>query len=235
MKSDWPRRGRINQAVAPSLCRTAFFLCLLFLPLTLFAEEPRTISPLRSLLEAEVHTQLLPGTQVLIDPVAIERFLQALEGVPPDWATVYGHGRHDPGHDERLFNLNRERDAARQGKEALHRRIAFVWSGELSAYDSENGGFRVALGPKLTPTAWGVVRFKYDDLPGNLVAVPTPGQREGLLQRIEQGHVIEIDVVMAGTLIPDESIVYDFSHDQEGLGVIMPVVRVEEIVYLLPL
>jgi hypothetical protein len=34
-------------------------------------------------------------------------------------------------------------------------------------------------------------------------------------------------VVMTGRLIPDESVVYDFSHDQDGLGLIMPVVRVE--------
>jgi len=38
---------------------------------------------------------------------------------------------------------------------------------------------------------------------------------------------------MTGRLIPDESVVYDFSHDQEGLGVIMPVVKVERLDYLL--
>ena len=63
--------------------------------------------PLRtiSLLELD---QLLPsGTHLLVHRGAIESFLAALEGTPPDWATVYGRGHHDPDHDERLFNLNR--------------------------------------------------------------------------------------------------------------------------------
>ena len=34
-------------------------------------------------------------------------------------SVVYGHGHHDSGLDERLFTLNRERDAKRAGKEAL--------------------------------------------------------------------------------------------------------------------
>ena len=38
---------------------------------------------------------------------------------------------------------------------------------------------------------------------------------------------------MTGRLIPDEPVVYDFSHDQEGLGLIMPVVKVERLDYLL--
>ena len=72
-------------------------------------------------------------------------------------------------HDERLFTLNRERDAKRAGNPALTQRITFVWFGELSLYDAEAGGFRIALGPRLTPTRWGVVRFKCEDLPSNLV------------------------------------------------------------------
>jgi len=44
----------------------------------------------------------------------------------------------------------------------------------------------------------------------------------------------EIDVVMIGRLAPEESLIYDFSHDQEGLGLIMPVVRVDEMFYRLP-
>jgi hypothetical protein len=38
---------------------------------------------------------------------------------------------------------------------------------------------------------------------------------------------------MTGTLIPSESIVYDFSHGEEGRGLIMPVVRVERVDVLL--
>lgn len=36
-------------------------------------------------------------------------------------------------------------------------------------------------------------------------------------------------VVMAGVLIPTESVIYDFSYEQDGVGLIMPVVRVEQV------
>jgi hypothetical protein len=71
-------------------------------------------------------------------------------------------------------------------------------------------------------------------LPGNLIAVPAHPQRENLLSKISQGQSIEIHVVMVGALIPDESIMYDFSHDQDGLGLIMPVVGIEDVLYVLP-
>ena len=69
---------------------------------------------------------------------------------PPDWPKVYGQGHHDPDHDERLFALNRERDARREGKAPLQWLITFVWLGELSQFDDQSGGFPIALGPKLT-------------------------------------------------------------------------------------
>lgn len=37
---------------------------------------------------------------------------------------------------------------------------------------------------------------------------------------------------MTGRLISEESIVYDFSHEEEGRGLIMPVVRIERMDYL---
>jgi hypothetical protein len=146
---------------------------------------------------------------------------------------VYGRGHHDPAHDERLFTLNRERDAKRTGNPALRQLITFVWFGELSRYDAEAGGFRVAVGPKLTPTRWGVVRFKYEDLQGELVAKVSAPLRGELEQRFARGESVDITVAMTGRLIPEESVVYDFSHDQAGLGVIMPVVKVEHLDYLL--
>lgn len=57
--------------------------------------------------------------------------------------------------------------------------------------------------------------------------------RGELEQRLVRGESVDITVAMTGRLIPDESVVYDFSHDQEGLGVIMPVVKVERLDYLL--
>ena len=57
--------------------------------------------------------------------------------------------------------------------------------------------------------------------------------RDELEQRLAGGESVDITVAMTGRLIPDESVVYDFSHDQEGLGVIMPVVKLERLDYLL--
>lgn len=215
-------------------CWVAVVLAILLTaPTSLFAEEPFGVQPLLSVGLSESHPLLPPDTQLLIEARVIEQFLSAVDGVPPDWASVYGHGHHDSGLDERLFNLNRERDARRKGNNALRRRIAFVWSGELSTVDPESGGFRVVLGPKFTLTRWGLVRFKYEDLPGNLIAIPTADQRMRVQKTIQESRSFEIDVVMAGTLVPEESIVYDFSHDQEGLGLIMPVVRIDTLLYLL--
>jgi hypothetical protein len=90
----------------------------------------------------------------------------------------------------------------------------------------------VVLGPRFTSTGWGLVRFKYEDLPGTLATIASPAQHKELSQQLGRDRSIEIDVVMIGTLIPEESLVYDFSHDQEGLGLIMPVVRVDTVLYL---
>lgn len=198
-----------------------------------WAEDALGTRPLLTIAPKDLHVILPSNCRILIDPHSIEQFLDALDGIPPDWGLVYGRGHHDPAHDERLFTLNRLRDAKRTGNPALTQLITFVWFGELSRYDAEAGGFRVALGPKLTPTRWGVVRFKYENLPGNLVAKASATLRSELEQRLAQGESVDMTVAMTGRLIPDESIVYDFSHDQEGLGVIMPVVKVERLDYLL--
>ena len=186
-------------------------------------------SPLRYLDLDELDSILPPDATVLIRPASIEEFLTELDGEPPDWSAVYGHGHHDPGHDERLFALNRERDAKREGKQALLKQIVFIWSGALSRYDPVIGGFPIALGPKFIKTTWGMVRFKPEETPGNL-SIATDASQQGFLEGLlKQHHPVEIDVVMTGRLIPEESIVYDFSHEEEGLGLIMPFVRVEQV------
>ena len=90
----------------------------------------------------------------------------------------------------------------------------------------------MALGPVVTPTQWGDVRFKPDDLPGELKAIPPAETLDRLQREIAAGKTIELAVLLIGRLIPDESIVYDFSHDQEGRGLIMPVVRIEQVHYV---
>lgn len=201
-------------------------------PLILSAEESLGIKPLHDLPLSQIQQVLPPRTDLLVEANAIERFLHDLDGAPPDWVTLHGHGHDDPAHDERLFTLNRERDARREGHAILNRVIAFAWSGVLSTYDADSGGFHVVLGPRFTKTSWGLVRFKYEDLFGNLIAIPPSTHSKRLQAEIKQGRAPDIDVVMVGRLVPEESIVYDFSHDEEGRGVVMPVVRVQEILYL---
>lgn len=198
----------------------------------LAAEEVSGVGPLQIRSVREFAKTLANDIRFLDDPASIESFLAALDGEPPDWPTVYGQGHHDPGHDERLFNLNRARDAKREGNPALQTRIAFVWSGELSRFDPETDGYSIALGPVFTATRWGVVRFKPEDLPGELRAVPDPEQAVRVKELMDRGKPVEPAVLFIGRLIPGESLVYDFSHDEEGLGLIIPFVRIEQVHYV---
>jgi hypothetical protein len=208
-------------------------LLVLLAPPARGAEEGAGIGPLRFLSLSQFAAIIPQDIRFLDDAPSIEKFLTVLDGRPPDWSAIYGYGHHDPGHDDRLFALNRERDAGRDGNSALAERIAFRWSGELSRFDPEVQGFSVAVGPVFTTTRWGQVRFKPDDLPGGLKAIPPAGSVDRLQQELAAGKTVELAVIVIGRLIPEESIVYDFSHDQEGLGLIMPFVQVEEVHYLL--
>ena len=198
-----------------------------------WAEDALGMRPLLTIARKDLPTILPLDCHILIDPRSIEELLDALDGSPPNWDLVYGHGHHDSSLDERLFSLNRERDAKREGKKALQWTVVFLWSGELSRFDPTIGGFGLATGPTFTPTRWGVVRFKPEEVPSNLIVIPEPSIRDVLRRQLEAGRKIDIEIVMVGKLIPDESLVYDFSHDEEGVGIIMPVVRIERIEYLL--
>ena len=198
-----------------------------------WAEDAIGTRPLLTIARKDLHTILPSDCHILIDSHSIEQFLDVLDGNPPDWGLVYGHGHHDPALDERLFTLNRDRDAKRQGKEALQWTVVFLWSADLSRYDPTTGGFSLAIGPIFTPTRWGVVRFKPEEVPSNLVVIPNPSIRDVLRRQLDAGRKIGIEIAMVGRLIPDESLVYDFSHDEKGLGIIMPVVRIERVEYLM--
>lgn len=209
-------------------------LCLVLLaPVErVLADDVTGHGPLH-ILPDEKRIELLPaGTLFLMATPEVERFLDALDGEPPDWPTVYGHGHHDPGHDDRLFALNRERDAKRTGNPALSQLLTFAWIGELSRFDPVLGGYSVSLGPKFISTRWGIVRFKPEEAPGNLLVIPDPTATDYLSAALQQTGTVEIEVLMTGRLIPDESLVYDFSHAEEGQGLIMPVVRVERVDFL---
>jgi hypothetical protein len=183
--------------------------------------------------KADITMAIPAHSRLLISPESIEAFLETLDHTMPDWRAVHGAGHHDAGLDDRLFQLNRERDERRKDNEALTRRITFCWSGTLARYDPERGGFPVAVGPKFTTTAWGVVRFKPEDLPSNLTATAAPSLRDQLVNQMNGGKSLDLTVAMTGHLIPEESVIYDFSHEEEGQGLIMPVVRVEHVQYFL--
>lgn len=210
----------------------AVLIWLLAVPV-MGAEERAGIGPLQFSTLPQFSSALSSGIHFLDDAASIEAFLASLDREPPDWTSVYGQGHHDPGHDDRLFALNRERDASRAGSPALASKVAFRWSGELSRFDPEVQGFSVALGPVVTATRWGDVRFKPEDLPGELKAIPPAGILNRLRQQIEAGKSIELAVLLIGGLLPEESIIYDFSHDQEGRGLIMPVVLIEQMHYVI--
>lgn len=207
-----------------------FILSGLFLvPTPIRSEDATGPRPLRTISLSKIDSLLPAGTHVLIERNAIEAFLVALEGTPPDWATVYGHGHHDSGHDERLFNLNRERDAAREGNPVLNWHMAFVWPGELSQFDPTTQSYGVAVGPEFNATRWGMIRFKPDEFPSNLRVRPGKKLAGRINRSLAKHERVEVSVVMVGTLIPSESIIYDFSHDEEGVGLVMPVVKVEQV------
>ena len=212
--------------------RLAIFLIVISSITLIMSSYAQDADGMRPLFTRDGRTSILPtDVRLLDDADTIERFLEAVDGTPPNWKEVYGD--HGEAHGERLFALNRQRDTLREGHDVLTSQVTFIWSGELSTYDSDSGGFRVAIGPKLIPTRWGVVRFKPDNLPPNLVAIPSPALAESLRTRVSKGERIEIDVAITGRLLPEESIIYDFAHDEPGQGMVMPVVRVEKIDYLL--
>jgi hypothetical protein len=197
--------------------------------------QPPMANGIQSLIQLErqpLH-QLIPmNIRPLLLPQEQEHFLQELEGVPPDWHTLQNPDQAEQS--ERLFQLNRQRDEARLvHKNLLQQPIAFLWSGVLRQYLPEYQGFSVALGPELTSTSWGIVRFKPRGLPDYLVAVPSLESARNLLARQQHGEQIEIGVLFIGTLITDESLIYGFSHDGNKEGMILPVVQIQGVKYFI--
>ncbi len=190
------------------------------------------IQPLVQLGQQPVH-QLIPlNIRPLLLPQEQEQFLQELEGLPPDWRTLQDSDHTEQS--ERLFQLNRQRDEARLvHQNILQQPIAFLWSGILRHYLPEYQGFSVALGPELTSTSWGIIRFKPMGLPDYLVAIPSGESARQLLLQQQQSKEIEIGVLFIGTLVADESLIYGFSHDGKEEGMILPVVYIQNVRYFL--
>lgn len=70
---------------------------------------------------------------------------------------------------------------------------------------------------EIYPDDLGEIRFKHEDLPAILIASAGEATAD-LKARLQRGERIDIDVLMCGRLVSDESLVYDFSHDVEGLA-----------------
>jgi hypothetical protein len=216
-----------------ALAETAAHPGAIHFPQNVHDVQTQDTHPLVIVTAADLGAALPCDSHLLLDAQAIETFLATVEETAPDWPELYGDGEHDAQMDERLLRFNRSRDEQRRQKTFRDGKITFLWDGELSAYDAERGGFPVAMGPRFTDTRWGHVRFKPADVPSRPLVTPAPSVQEPLAARINAGKPPAVTVAMTGRLIAEESIIYDFSHQVEGMGLIMPVVEVEQVQYLL--
>lgn len=187
--------------------------------------------PLHILPRDRLTSVLPPNVRPLFTPEQLVAWLVELDESPPQWENLHDPPGHE--HGERLFALNRERDEKRASSQVLPQRVAFVWSGILRRFASERGGFTIAVGPELTSTAWGILRFKPMGLPDEMVAVPPPSILMRLQTLVADGKEVDIAIVFTGRLAEDESLIYAFSHDGNEEGMIMPVVHIDGMYYVL--
>lgn len=168
----------------------------------------------------------------LNEPNTTEQFLAQLEGHPPDWKYLFGNNvdeRYD-----RLFDESEKRDAQRVGNPSLEQPIAFLWDGFLTSLREDKAGFGVSIGPRQIQTAWGVVRFKLANEPFEMTAIPSPEVMEAIEKKRSRKEAVEIIILYRGKLIPEESLMYDFSTEKEGEGMILPIVELTQVDYFLP-
>lgn len=225
-------KGRIFPAISILLC-FIFWSSLAGLSNAYSQTDSKDgIQPLVELGQQLIHDFIPRSIQPLISSEEIEIFLRKLENEPPDWTQL--HHTDITKQSERIFQFNRQRDRARSTKNALKEQpMAFLWAGILRQYLPEYQGFSIALGPELTNSSWGIIRFKPINLPDYLIAIPPQDLRKQLLIRQQQGEQLEIIMICIGTLVPDESLIYGFSHDGDQKGMIMPVVSVQHMLYIL--
>ena len=203
----------------------------LSLPLTTFSEPLSGIQPLRYLDTSQIYSLLKrESIRPLLTAQEQEAFLIELESVPPNWDKM--HDQPGQEHGTRLFELNRKRDAIRAKHPLLNQRIAFFWDGILREFDGKHQGHKVVIGPDTTQTSWGIVRFKPIGFPNEMISKPSRKYLQAIQNRIIQGQTTEIRILFTGTLIPWESIIYAFSHDELEQGIIMPVIKIDGVQYL---
>lgn len=191
------------------------------------ADLPSGVRPLQ---DGPIERLIPDGSRLLDDPEAIERFLTTLDGSPPDWARLYHFHGEAPG---LLWDENQRRNRARADHPLLEQPFTYVWTGTLSTYYPAYDGFGIAIGPKLFHTTWGTVRFKAFRLPVRIVAVPSNERRQALRRRVAAGDEVPVEILFSGRLLPNESVIYGFSHEHPGEGVVMPVILLDHVAYRL--
>ncbi|MCW5783039.1 MAG: hypothetical protein KIT39_06995 [Nitrospirales bacterium] len=65
-----------------------------------------------------------------------------------------------------------------------------------------------------------------------MVAVSPATILEAIQERRGKGESVDVIIFYQGTLIPEESILYDFSTETEGQGMILPIVSPEVVDYV---
>jgi len=202
-----------------------------FAPVAYGQEAPEGIRPLIAL-EEPIHTVVSSGMMFLNKPNTTEQFLARLEGHPPDWKYLFGNNvdeRYD-----RLFNESEKRDALRIGNPNLTQPIAFLWDGFLTSVREDKAGFGVSIGPRQIQTSWGIVRFKLANDPLEMTAMPSTKLFEALKKKRAQKEEVAIMILYSGTLVPEESLMYDFSTKKEGEDMILPIVELTQVDYFIP-
>lgn len=205
--------------------------CVGFVSVAYGQDAPEGIRPL-IVLEKPIHTVIPSGVMFLNKPNTTEQFLTKLEKHPPDWKYLFGKNvdeRYD-----RLFDESEKRDALRIGNPNLTQPIAFLWDGFLTSVRDDKSGFGVSIGPRQIQTSWGIVRFKLSNEPFEMTAIPSHEVMEEIEKKRSRKEEVEIIILYRGKLVPEESLMYDFSTKKEGEGMILPIVELTQVDYFLP-
>ncbi len=192
---------------------------------------PEGVRPLIITQDNSLASHVSSGVLFLNEPSILEEFFEQLEGASPNWKYLYG-SNVDERYD-RLFEEMEKRNEARIGHVLLNQPIAFVWYGNLTSYRPEHKGFGVAIGPMKIQTNWGIIRFKIANAPFEMVAVPSAYHLKAFQDKRAKGEEIDIQIIYSGSLMEAESVLFDFSTEKEGEGMILPIVMLDQVDFML--
>lgn len=220
----------VKRRLMNRLAILSILICLGLIPVAYGQNAPEGIRSL-TVLDKLNSTVIPSGVIFLNESSTTEQFLTKLEGHPPDWTYLYGKNvdeRYD-----RLFDESEKRDALRVGNPNLSQAIAFLWDGFLTNVRDDKPGFGVSIGPRQIQTSWGIVRFKLANEPVEMTAIPPPEIFKALKLQRSRKEEVKIVILYRGKLIPEESLMYDFSTKKESEGMILPIVELSQVDYFL--